>query len=127
MQHRKPPFSSTVLKFISRATGQPLRRRIRALLRFMLGQDGLDRLEFQGNCLLDTDIGEAAGVQTHVFVDDGERGFALEVQSGVAKRPAKSVGIDNVEQARTEPSMHLDAETDDPLGQRRTTLLGLHG
>jgi hypothetical protein len=81
------------------------------------GKDALKGFEFEQDGVFDDDVGEVALVQAYVLVDDGERNFAFELQVVVLQFPAEAMTLDGLEKAGAEFSVHLNAETDDAVGQ----------
>ena len=56
-----------------------------------------------------------AFVEVHLFVNDGERDFALHAQAVSGEFPAEVFLVDGLQQTWSELAMYLDTEADDPV------------
>jgi hypothetical protein len=79
-------------------------------------QNALDRLQLQDDRLLDDDVSEIGALETNIFVDDRQRHLPPERQAAMREFPAEAFFVNRFEQTGAQFPVHLDGETDDPVG-----------
>ena len=89
-------------------------------------QDVLDRFQFKQDGACNDDIGKVGLVELDVFVNQRERDFPFEFQTGVFQFPTEAMLIGGLEQTGTELAVYLDGEVDDAIGQGRGGFLRIH-
>jgi hypothetical protein len=85
-------------------------------LRFVDGQQAVDRLELEQDPGLDNDIDAVAAVNEHALVADGYGSLTLETHLAKPQLGAQANLVRRLQEPRTQRSVHFDDGTDNRFG-----------
>ncbi len=95
----------------------PAKPQVRQELRFVNGDEPLDRFQFDYQSTIHDEIDSVPTIQPNGFVDDRQRPMPVECQSAYAQFIGEALFIGGFEQPRTKMAMDLDSRSDNLLSQ----------